>query len=294
MGNPPFTEYLKNVVDLEKAKYVEERTIYEMEYRIQKLGRQNGYTCPSEPKLCYDILGKEAFGIAGSFALFGFVIGIFLLNILKYTAIGFFLGIAFSIVIECIDNHHNNRIEKEYYEKEMKTYNRNVTADRIRIERENREKEHLSAILCQLKDEHQITSRTLERYYSIDLIYPKYRNLVAMCSIYEYFQSGRCDALTGHEGAYNIYESEVRFGMILTKLEDIGTKLDRIKENQSILYYAIDHGNRISENLLNESTRQSQQLQMIEDHTAVAAYCSERAAREANQIKWLQLYNSLL
>ena len=114
MGNPPLAEYLKNVVDLEKAKYVEERTIYEMEYRVQKLGKQNYYARPSEPTLCYDILKEEAFGIAGSFALFGFVIGIFLLNILKYTAIGFFVGIAFCVVIACIENHHNNRIEKEY------------------------------------------------------------------------------------------------------------------------------------------------------------------------------------
>ena len=293
MGTLPLTEYLKNVVDLEKTKYVEERTIYEMEYRVEKLGKQNYYTCPSEPTLCYNILEEGSFGIAGAFAFFGFVIGIFLLNILKYTAIGFFSGIAFCIVLSCIDNHHNNRIEKEYYQDAMKTYNRNTTSDRIRVDRENQEKEHLSAILRQLKAEYHNTCHTLDRYYSIDLIYPKYRNLVAMCSIYEYFHSGRCDSLTGHEGAYNIYESEVRFGMILTKLDDIGSKLDRIKENQSILYDAIDQGNRISAKLLNESMRQSQQLQMIEDHTTVAAYCSERAARESNQIKWLQLFSSM-
>ena len=41
------------------------------------------------------------------------------------------------------------------------------------------------------------TQQLLKKLYELDYIFPKYRNFVAICSIYEYFVSGRC---TEYEG----------------------------------------------------------------------------------------------
>lgn len=43
--------------------------------------------------------------------------------------------------------------------------------------------------------------RLLKQFYNIGKIYPKYHNLPALTSIYEYFITGRCDELTGPHGA---------------------------------------------------------------------------------------------
>lgn len=65
--------------------------------------------------------------------------------------------------------------------------------------------------------------------YSFNIIFDKYRNLVALSTFYEYFMAGRCETLEGMNGAYNLYENEVRLNAIITKL-------DEIKENQYLIY----------------------------------------------------------
>jgi len=79
----------------------------------------------------------------------------------------------------------------------------------------------------------------LQNLYSCGVIYEKYRNAVAISSFYDYFASERCSTLTGADGAYNIFESEVRLDRIVTKLDVVIKKLDQIIENQYALYAAM-------------------------------------------------------
>ncbi len=65
--------------------------------------------------------------------------------------------------------------------------------------------------------------------YSYNIVFDKYRNIVALSTFYEYLMSGRCETLEGINGAYNIYENEIRLNTIITKL-------DEIKENQFMIY----------------------------------------------------------
>ena len=65
--------------------------------------------------------------------------------------------------------------------------------------------------------------------YSYNIVFDKYRNIVALSTFYEYLMAGRCETLDGVNGAYNIYENEIRLNTIITKL-------DEIKENQFIIY----------------------------------------------------------
>jgi hypothetical protein len=55
----------------------------------------------------------------------------------------------------------------------------------------------------------------------------------------EYLDSGRCSALEGPDGAYNLYESELRQNYIISKLDTIINQLDMIRENQYYLYTAM-------------------------------------------------------
>ena len=65
------------------------------------------------------------------------------------------------------------------------------------------------------------TKENLERVYAKNIIYPKYRNLPALTSIYEYYVTGRCEELSGPYGAYNLYEDEVRKDKIISQLNTV-------------------------------------------------------------------------
>ena len=78
------------------------------------------------------------------------------------------------------------------------------------------------------------TQDTLLQMYSLDVIFPKYRNIIAVSSFYEYLLSGRCDKL---EGAYNIFESELRMNLIINKIDDVIKHLEKIEQHILMLLY---------------------------------------------------------
>ncbi|HIW25717.1 MAG TPA: hypothetical protein H9688_06470 [Firmicutes bacterium] len=80
--------------------------------------------------------------------------------------------------------------------------------------------------------------------YDKNIIFPKYRRLSLVCSLYEYFCSGRCSTLEGHEGAYNILEMEIRLDRIITQMDMVITRLESIRDGQYVLYSAIQDSNR--------------------------------------------------
>lgn len=101
------------------------------------------------------------------------------------------------------------------------------------------------------------TSTILHNLYSMGIIGEKYRNLVAVSSFYEYLEYGRCDSLTGPHGAYNKFEDELYKKIIIGKLDDISLKLDEIRNNQIMIYHAIEESKQQTEALLSELQRQN-------------------------------------
>ena len=146
-------------------------------------------------------------------------------------------------------------IEPEYakaqqeYDQQMQLYREKVAAEERRYQADmaedawnvalaQAEARRLDAPLAETKD-------ILSRYYALDVIYPKYRNLVAMTSMYEYLASGRCTELTGPDGAYNLYEMELRQDLIIDRLDSIVARLDNIRKNQYTLYRELQRTNEL-------------------------------------------------
>lgn len=75
--------------------------------------------------------------------------------------------------------------------------------------------------------------------YAAGIIFGKYQNAVALSSFYEYLMSGRCEKLEGTNGAYNLYESEVRANRVIEQLDTVIDSLDQIKANQYMMYSAM-------------------------------------------------------
>lgn len=129
----------------------------------------------------------------------------------------------------------------------------------------------------------------LEQVYSKNVLYPKYRNMIAVLTILEYFLSGRCDSFVGHEGAYNLYEYELRQNIIINSLEVIQYSLEQIKQNQYMLYQAIKDSQNRLETLSYEFSNISSSIGTLENNSKISAYNSKIAADNSKILAYLEM-----
>lgn len=134
--------------------------------------------------------------------------------------------------------------------------------------------------------EHSDTMKLLIEYYNLGYIYPKYQGLVPVSTIYEYLDSGRCSSLTGADGAYNLYESELRQNLIIEKLDDVLVKLDEIVYNQKLLSDAIAESSRLISSLCTS-------VEVMNNNTAVTACYSKVTAENTKYLSMLATYEVL-
>ena len=124
------------------------------------------------------------------------------------------------------------------------------------------------------------------QYQESKVIFPKYQDLVAYSTFYEYFETGRCNALSGPDGAYNLYESEIRQNTIISQLSTIIDSLETIKSNQYMVYTQLTKMNESLDRLNNsmdcalntlEKTLNNidQNISNISEYTKVSAQNSE-------------------
>lgn len=169
-----------------------------------------------------------------------------------------------------------------------------------------------NAKLIILREEIEIAEKLLtdlcqarKTMYSYDILFEKYRNFVAISSLYEYLVSGRCETLEGPHGAYNLFENEIRMDMVISHLKQVIVSLEEIKQNQYMIYSAINESNRQLSNLNCSMDRAVNSLKEIEssnkniesymaeisENTEVIAYNTERTAFYAK--KNAELANAL-
>ena len=147
---------------------------------------------------------------------------------------------------------------KARYDEEMQTYALNLDNYKKKWKREyNKEIKKIipSAVSSMpnqrrfdfLTEQKRTVETMLEEAASIrsalfnsNVLYPKYRTLIAEANFLEYLESGRCDSLTGESGAYNLYESEIRAGVINPLLEQLLLSMETIKLSQTVLYNILD------------------------------------------------------
>lgn len=133
----------------------------------------------------------------------------------------------------------------------------------------------------------------LSRYYCIEDIPNDYRNLIAICSFFQYFDTRRCSEFEGPHGAYNLYTDEMYKKMIIMKLDVIISKLDQIQNTQRELYRVLNECsqkisdlknamNSVSDNIVNSIAELSStagnisdKLSSIEQSNSIMAYNSK-------------------
>ncbi len=272
--------YLKNVLELEKNRY-------EINSIIENIN-SNKYTPINEdlpPKTESTSWSDIKESLIGSIVL-AFIASVVISAIFKVDV--FPLGIILPVlaVILCIMLLISDSRDKEkaYINKckEIKDKNsKNITLV-------NNQNNIIDVSEEQLKSAYNNTDKALQKAYSMDIIYPKYRNFVAMASIYEYFDSGRCTTLPE---AYNTYELELRMDRITDRLDRIIAQLEQIKNNQFYIYNAIKEMQSNIDNLTSSVQECAKTLNKVEANTAITAYTAK--VIERNQFFMRNATNSV-
>lgn len=172
-----------------------------------------------------------------------------------------------------------NEARKQKYKADMEEYGKCVERYKGRCEKS---KQYIWDAGVQLKS-------ALEQLYSADVIYPKYRNLVAVTMIYEYLASGRCSELEGPNGAYNLYEMELRQNIIIGQLSSILDRLEQIRGNQFTLYNELEKSNQESARLLSDISNNVEFNRYALEETAKA---NAAIAQNTEATKYYTLFNA--
>lgn len=182
--------------------------------------------------------------------------------------------------IRYIKEHNNNeaiafwkrteKIKSENAENEKRYYQNHTEWQKLREEIDKK-----------LETPHQQSLDIREKLYARNVMYPKYQNLPALTSIYEYFITGRCEELTGPHGAYNMYEDEMRKDTVISQLGTVIANLEQIKQNQYMLYQQVKTIQKTASVIGNELAQIRGYTAALTELSAMNAYYNAVSARNS-------------
>lgn len=267
-------EYLGMCIGLEKETYTQGRAIAQLKYQISLLGNYCQLYEPQYKKPLYsETKEKGELCIIGS--VFLGALGL-LTGILSSSFTEFFMFFAIPLLVVGgllwffggIANDEADREARKQHAKAVEQYKNRLVEDAKRVDAERVKRAALQSSLNMLCETNKKSRRCLQQLYAKDVLYPKYRNYACVCALYEYFASGRCTTLTGHEGAYNMLEPELRLNRIITQNDQILASLEEIKANQEMLYDSIQDANQKADQIIRNCNYMSNQLNGIQTQGA--------------------------
>ncbi len=279
MGNSKIKEYLEHAKTLEVNRYTLNTTIHRLQEKINSLGIKNVFEEPESQKGDF----SEAFFVVLvlSVVLSLFVaISIYAIqgNDINYfidpMLIGGIVSIPLALICGAVSYFKKNKDREN-------TYFKLIRDDNARVKTEKKQILALKDQQNELKVEVDNIETLMEKLYSTNIIYPKYRELVPIVTMWEYIDSGRCTELLGANGAYNLYESESRQNIIISNLSQALSMLAQIRDNQYALYEAIQESNDIAERVYRQSEQLITLSKSIEHNSEIASYNAKIAAQNS-------------
>ena len=309
MNSQELLEYVRRVKDLEigvyEAKQINDKFPESYVAQMPKRPAEPRYLSGMIPPPPQEPDEQNTGGAAAAcfiVALVFLFFGINSLSALNLLIAGLATIVAVGILI---DGKRRQEREEEEYQAKLQEYENNLGQYQLRlseIESENQKKRDMyekqlvayseevadyesrgKAVMHELFDAKWNLEEALISLYEEGIIYSKYRNLVAVSTIYEYLASGRCDQLEGPNGAYNLYEMELRQNIVIGQLSTITEHLEQIKENQYTLYYEIQNANRNSESMLSS----------IGDDVKFSAYQNAATAKNVETMRYISMMKNV-
>lgn len=303
------TQYLKDVAALECQLYTQNRLQKNLRDKLETMGHARSFEEPKDGSQEAEVFGGIAsflYFFAGltflllPMSLFAAIIA-FLIGLLRDLNVGFlsftlwcYLIMSLIVIVICYYFERREKAtKKKRYAEELKKYRAAIQADRKRVEREMVWRRDLLEQWHRVKEKRVETQNALDSLYAVGLIHPKYRKLVAVATFYDYFDTGRCSALTGPGGAYDTYEYEQRMGRIETKLDVIISKLDEIIANQQYIGDLMREANATLYRIEKQNDNMIRSMNNIQENTALTEYNSRCAAQSAAVMEHIAVYHAL-
>ena len=200
------------------------------------------------------------------------------------------------------------REAEERYDKEKRIYDskvQNIKKREEEAEIHNKNaaiaREELKPVISELNKNLTEVKNKLQEYYGLDIIFGKYRGLVPVSMMYEYLASSRCSSLEGPDGAYNLYETEIRQNIIIVQLQTIISQLESIKQNQYCLYQQLKEIEGNTKEMSNSLNKISSDVDSIKDVSSYAAsvqtqtmYMTANIEKQLDNIHGLQVASFFL
>lgn len=271
--------YTTRAVELESAIYTQKELMKQYEEHLKKQhplipSKKNMRPAPSAPGQYVEVEKSSAFKTPIIVSLILLGINIWAYSVGEWVSITIpltMVGIAILLFaraffkskeIERLNTENRKKNESEWNRYNNLVQQRSAEQKRIDTEYEQeyskyqlRVKEHIektTTLMVPHKDLLRDLENALNEHYAQNVLFPKYRNMVAITTINEYLMSGRCYELEGPNGAYNLYEMELRQNVIVGQLSSIISGLEQIRNNQFSLYQEIVKANATVSDILRE------------------------------------------
>lgn len=307
MTSVELQKYLAGVLETELTIYTQNNLIDKLTSKYNGLNRKQTISKPqkrkTEASLLYcvwvagiisGIIGGivgliDGFSSADSFIYYIAAIIAALIYAVVSLLVG---GIVFGFIAWIIWLFIEKKRIDEEYDAQNKQYNNNVVNQNSRLKREQQLQPVLAREINSLKVCRDKSIKNLSEMYSYNIIAPEYRNIFAVSSFLGYLRSGRTyclnyDQLTGDQGAYNIYEMEVRLDKIITNTEEILYNLDMVLDYQRELAYGLQQANKKIDNLYSDVTGISRSVKSIEQSQSIIEYNSECTKNQVALLTWM-------
>ncbi len=314
LNSEDLKKYLKGVLDIELSLYLQKETLLRMTNTYNSLGKSTIFSEIKEEKSSVsivEIMECTGFLIGGIVAiivfivcivhegLLGFFVGIIgalLYGILAFIAGGIIIGGIIGLILKSKDQARlTHDFNEEIIYRQVQIMN-----DEDRVKNEERKKAILLRDINSVKTQIRKTETSLVKAYRYNVLDPDYRNIYAVSSMYGYLVKGRTKCLqfndaTGDQGAYNIYENELRLNKIITNTQEILNKLDQVINAQYQLAYGLQQANRkidaLCHSISNHINKVETSLQNIEQCQQLIAYNTEQTRYEIAFLGWINLLN---
>ncbi len=283
-------EHLTIAKELESERYTLLCAVDKLQAKMNKLCNKRTV---AKPDLNAGHKMFIAFVVAAIVGPVGGFIVAYLFNLLMYVSennamsnsveFAFFTTIISIIVSPIITRHVVKKNEEQKYQYLLHGEESRIAYEKEELDELIQQRSYLQSKVSQI-------SNTLDSLYALDIIHPKYRNMMAVIRMLEYFDSGRCTALTGAGGAYNKYENEIRQDAIISKLDVAINCLYQIRDNQYMLYNTLEDCLDTSDRIARQVSALTDSTKNIETCSAVAAYNSKIAASNTDALVFIEAY----
>ena len=301
-------KYIKNVYELESSLYNQNLLLQKLnalKYELENYDGESFFDEYSTEGLLFERF-YDIYDDVGDFfrsaivliiiglilgAMIGAVFGNYFRGAIIGSVIGFFVFVLINAYCLFYGIFHIRKLNDE--NRKIRDENRNIyLKNKIDIDVSRQRACVVADEIEKIESIYDDTEEVLYRYYEMDIIFPKYRNLLAVSSFYDYLSSGRCDSLEGHEGAYNIFEIERRFEKICDKLDEAIYHLESLENNQYMLYSALQRCTQKAEQITDYLENLDCSIKNIENSHEIIEYNSSITAQNTEALKWLENFNN--